>query len=268
MSLSNPTAVVTEERLHEYHQTILPFLGGMPDILANKFSRADLYSTDEKMIGRWIDGKPLYQKTVDCGALPNNATKTVNHGITNIDKFVKLTGVAEGMTSDNNWHIVRDLPHVSVNSINNGILIESDHVKCTIQTASDCSNLHGYITLQYTKTTDSPVEIGLDTDYSTEEKIVGTWIDGKPIYQKTIDCGACPNSGDKLVNHNIANIDTITNVYGVAISSSDSSPIPYYMPSATGIGCYANKTAIALQTARNLSSLNAIITIQYTKTTD
>lgn len=272
MNLTNPEKTVTEERLNEYHQTILPYLGGMPDILANKFSRADLYSTDEKMIGRWTDGKPLYQKTVDCGALPNNAIKTVNHGITNIDKFVKLTGVAEGMTSDNNWHIVRDLPHVSVNSINYGILIESDQLKCTIQTASDCSNLHGYITLQYTKTTDSSVEIGLDTDYSTTEKIVGTWIDGKPIYQKTISCGGLKNNDALSVNHNIANIDKVFIAGGFALNSSGNSiPIGYYdvMYPQYSVRPSVDKTQILIRTVQDMSEYTeSYVTLQYTKTTD
>ena len=42
---------------------------------------------------------------------------------------------------------------------------------------------NSYITVYYTKTTDSAISIGSDTDYSTEEKIIGTWIDGKPIYR-------------------------------------------------------------------------------------
>ena len=40
--------------------------------------------------------------------------------------------------------------------------------------------------LPFTKTTDSPIAIGSDTDYSTDEKIVGTWIDGKPLYQRVV----------------------------------------------------------------------------------
>ena len=32
----------------------------------------DVYSTDEVKTNKvWIDGKPIYRKVVDCGALPN-----------------------------------------------------------------------------------------------------------------------------------------------------------------------------------------------------
>ena len=63
MSVQNPERVVTKQDLADFYQCILPYLGGMPDILANKFSKGDMYSTDGKMIGQWIDGKPLYSKT-------------------------------------------------------------------------------------------------------------------------------------------------------------------------------------------------------------
>ena len=64
MSLTNPNKIVTEERLAEFYGEILPYLGGMPEILANKFDKGNLYSTNEKIVGSWIDGKPVYQKIV------------------------------------------------------------------------------------------------------------------------------------------------------------------------------------------------------------
>jgi hypothetical protein len=57
-----------------------------------------------------------------------------------------------------------------------------------------------YITVQYTKTTDSAnsFKYGDPNEYSTTEKIVGTWIDGKPLYQKTISytCPTCSTEGE------------------------------------------------------------------------
>ena len=65
MSLTNPNKVVTEQRLHDFYEELLPYLGGMPEVLANKFSKGDLYDTTEKMIGKWIDGKPpIHQQLV------------------------------------------------------------------------------------------------------------------------------------------------------------------------------------------------------------
>ena len=61
MSLTNDQ--ITAKNFQEFYAQIRPYLNGQVPPVFNKFSKSDLYSTDEKMIGRWIDGKPLYQKT-------------------------------------------------------------------------------------------------------------------------------------------------------------------------------------------------------------
>lgn len=52
------------------------------------------YSTSEMSTGaKWINDKPIYKKTVDLGALPNNTTKSVAHGLgNNIDRVIKIEG--------------------------------------------------------------------------------------------------------------------------------------------------------------------------------
>ncbi len=40
------------------------------------------YSNSETLTHKvWIDGKPIYRKVVDTGAMPNSACKLVNHGL-------------------------------------------------------------------------------------------------------------------------------------------------------------------------------------------
>ena len=47
------------------------------------------YSFEEQGTGRrWVGGKKIYQKTIDCGALPNAATKTVGDGINRL-QFIR-----------------------------------------------------------------------------------------------------------------------------------------------------------------------------------
>lgn len=205
MSLSNPNAVVTEERLNEYHQTILPYLGGMPDVLANKFSRADLYSTDEKMIGRWVDGKPLYQKTIHPSLANNSYIDISSLGCEYLDVFnVKYKQKSNGSGSipflgSNFCSFISEYSNGSITKI---ITLNSNSY------ITD-ANYDAYVTLQYTKTTDSPVAIGDDTDYSTDEKIVGTWIDGKPLYQRTFVKSSDFSADFYLADLSDSNIDTI-----------------------------------------------------------
>ena len=114
----------------------------------NYINSVNSYSTDEvKTGGKWIDGKPIYRKTIYCGALPNNTYKNVNHNITNLDIIIKCYGSARGGTA----RIV--LPNASAIPAN-AIEIYLDGEYVVIQTGNDRSGYNGYVTVEYTKTTD------------------------------------------------------------------------------------------------------------------
>lgn len=103
--------------------------------------------------------------------------------------------------------------------------------------------------------------------YSTTEKVVGTWIDGKPIYEKTIDmnnANIAPNDWREWGNITDLNVDTVV----------DLDMNLQYEGRYTVISCV--DTAILTVTNDKskfemwLSRANTCyaITIQYTKTTD
>jgi len=102
------------------------------------------YSTLEVDTGfTWIDGKHIYKKTIDLGALPNNTTKNVAHGITSLDKILKWTGAA---TSTIGQTILLPSPAnatftVNVNNTNVVIITTSDRTSYT----------YSHVTLYYTK---------------------------------------------------------------------------------------------------------------------
>lgn len=111
--------------------------------------------------------------------------------------------------------------------------------------------------------------------YSTEEKIVGTWIDGKPIYRKVISSTLSgPLTGLVTVEHNIQNIDLpIRIVFGKAIvpGSSNSITIPAQYDSTTFIqlGAFSDTYVQLFAGSTNWTSLKEItLCLEYTKTTD
>lgn len=106
------------------------------------------YSTTEQVIGTWVDGKPLYQKTYDFGALPNNATKTLSSGLADAN-VVRMEGIA---ISGNGF--TTTIPHPEIGG-NGDIQIDFLATKeIRILTNTDYSGFTGYVTLQYTKITD------------------------------------------------------------------------------------------------------------------
>ena len=106
----------------------------------------DVYSTTEHIVGKWIDGNILYEKTIDFGALPNNTSKNKAHGISNISKIIDISGYYTQGT------YFRPLPFGSATT-SNMLQIYADATNVTILDNSDLSAWNEcYVTLRYTKT--------------------------------------------------------------------------------------------------------------------
>lgn len=111
------------------------------------------YSTDETFTGKyWINGKKIYRKIINFGALPNSTTKSVAHGISNLDEVLLLNAIAKSGTS---YKTIPDV--ISTNAaqyLTGQIKISISSGNIVIYTESNQSSFSAYITIEYTKTTD------------------------------------------------------------------------------------------------------------------
>jgi hypothetical protein len=233
------------------------------------------YSTEEKVIGTWTDGKPLYQITVVSTTVPtSNAWTQVNLpsdiSVKKYDAYYNRNG-----SSVDKFSLADNSNEKLIAVIRGTVLfywVSSNYV-------NDFQNIT--ITLQYTKTTDTAytVPVGDANYYSTSEQIVGRWIDGKPFYQKTIQ----NNSGITNLNtwEEIADIGgtcDIKKVEGYIITSigdipfnysGDGANISYIMnTNASIVKTLGKVTAILNSGSNRLRNLPIVATLQYTKTTD
>lgn len=272
MSLINPNTVVTEERLNDFYKGILPYLGGMPEMLANKFSKGDLYSTDEKMIGQWTDGKPLYQKVVT--ATLGASSTTIDVSSLDIETFCFSKGMIDnGSTMIPIPYVNDTMYYIAVNYYS----ITNDTITIV---SKNMENATVHIAIQYTKSTDVAISIGEATEYSTDEKVVGTWIDGKPIYQRTysLNTDLPSSSGNpRSINITIDGLSSIgiDNVVSTSIiAKGKDNYAGSYLTSSCGqnLNSYLDVSNNRLQVYQ-LQTVDAnqftvkAFTIQYTKTT-
>lgn len=106
-----------------------------------------------------------------------------------------------------------------------------------------------------------------------EAKTGATWIDGSPIYKKTISFGALPNSTTKLVAHNISDISLVIKTEGFFYTSAVDvfSPFPQNFSGNSGMfngtvsTMVVTKTDVRIDCSTNMSGATAYITIYYTK---
>ena len=112
------------------------------------------YATAEHVVGTWIDGRDVYEKVVDLGALPNTTSKEVAHGITGADMYINVEGFFYG--KNNGVPYGGHLPYVpSYNNSNNseGITLFLEQSVVRVATGMDRSSMNGYAIIRYVKTT-------------------------------------------------------------------------------------------------------------------
>lgn len=82
------------------------------DELHDEIEIGNIYTTDEKKVGEWIDGKPIYEKTVMFSSsitATGNTWKATHIDNTNINKIIK----AFGLSISNSFPIAMSIGNVS-----------------------------------------------------------------------------------------------------------------------------------------------------------
>lgn len=174
---------------------------------ASLISAPIIYSEDERQVGVWINNKPLYQRTLsfDNVTIPANEVinKDLSQYISALDKAIFHKTMI--MLVSGNWFELPSL-HANTTYYAYGISAALGSNTLTVSRGS-AGNITGDIktTIWYTKTTDvagsgSYTTLGVPTvHYSTDEQVIGTWIDGSTLYQQTVTTGGTVPSGATLV---------------------------------------------------------------------
>ncbi len=137
-----------------------------------------IYSTTEKQIGVWLNGKPIYEKTYE---LQSAITVSFN------------SWSSSGISTSGIEQLINVITYYNSICWGGSILTTIDQGDFRFQTARNgatCS-LNKFV-VQYTKSADSAGSGGYQAYgfspiiYSEEEREVGVWIDNKPLYQRTV----------------------------------------------------------------------------------
>lgn len=148
-----------------------------------------IYSYEEREVGVWIDGKPLYQKTVNIPAIAAGTNEyQLDFGIITVDKIIDIQSI---IFSSNSCMI---LPYPLRSNVEQYGVYQQGFNTSTgelrIDTGDQRAVDFGYSTITYTKTTDTPGSGTWTTQgtiahhYDGDEKVIGTWF-GETLYEKS-----------------------------------------------------------------------------------
>lgn len=114
-------------------------------------------------------------------------------------------------------------------------------------------------------------------EFSTDEKIIGAWIDGKPLYSKTYSFNNTMSASYPIEKeHGISNVSTIfiDTAHSFIVDTANNNSIPLPTPCSDGnfdddVGVQVDATYIHIypRTTWN-TTWKKVVTVNYTKTTD
>lgn len=246
------------------------------------------YSEEERVVGKWTDGKPIYRKIIQTTTPKvttdgTNVEKTISIADLGIDKCISLSGffintVNATVMFNSAIALTFSKPYAHMLWCSNtSIGMDVNRVSYGDRPAT--------IILEYTKAADAAdsflpsmvtnnVAINVAPsyeDYSEDEIVIGKWIDGKPVYRKMIT-GSPPivTKDGTFVTKNFKIADNIENIiqwYGrIGVQ-----PITYITNGGLQLKTYVSLAAGELVVSCSNTSFNSAmvyIFVEYTKTTD
>ncbi len=252
------------------------------DTWTSKEVQPVIYSTEEREIGVWVDGKPLYQKsyTFTAGAVNTYTTHDLGLSSSIIDKikiencFIKNTysGITEVVHLAGFYN-----PNPYDETVVGGLTIANNSWAVFYRLGRYLAGGELHITVQYTKTTDQPgsgiytPQGQLAVHYSTDEHVIGTWIDGKPLYEKVIILNNVNiTSGILSFATDLSNIDNIATIYSTIREAGGQSiyTLPWAGLASTGVYFNTSDNKIYFKSTDTFSNATIYLNFQYTKTTD
>ena len=119
--------------------------------ISNGFVQSsNCYSTTETVIGKWVDGKPVYQKVFP---IMGYGSKTVTTGISNLDTLIQLSALCTDGGTGSNAPYKLVLSTTGTGGRYMGLHVNGSSYDCYVQYEAN-SIYTTYGIAQYTKTTD------------------------------------------------------------------------------------------------------------------
>ena len=117
----------------------------------------EYYSTEEVKTNKvWIDGKPIYRKTINFDFTTTDTNVSVQHNIQNIGTFrsIDLSGSVCRRKSDNSYIVLGSAMTGSNATAFAASVAFIRDTEIIFQAGNQIHGVYGYVTVEYTKTTD------------------------------------------------------------------------------------------------------------------
>ena len=228
-----------------------------PDIYADGNFQPVIYSTEEREIGVWTDGKPLYEKTLELLSIPSTSPISIDVSALNIDVMASAIGEVYAISNGVITETVV-LPAYVSQSYYGAIRFLNNNVQILHTGLGDYSN--GKIIIQYTKTTDvagsgtwTPTLVAPSVGSVGSSLVTPIAINDIPFdFVTVVNANVYDNNDKRWYPLSSLTKTASDRIFISPYLNKDVNPVIFYASLYTGGNTYSN-----------LGELN--VTIQYTK---
>lgn len=231
-----------------------------------------IYSDTERVVGVWRDNKPLYARSFHYSFTASS--NDYSYDIETLSSDIVVQKIETDRFSRDGVIFNEVIYPPNTIFFRYGV-DESTHKLGVRVWNSDTDVIDGTVTLLYTKTTDVAGSGNWNTDgvptvhYSTSEQVIGTWENGKPLYQQTVifDTGNVASN----IDFNISSYMPVNSVVRHSSFTLDFSFNGDTYHGANWGGAYVEINGVSYLSFNIGSAVynkHVELTIKYTKTTD
>ena len=147
---NNKNKKITRQNILENIEDDISDLNALSIENSTKINNLSTYSTNEQVIGIWIDGKPIYRKVYQgTTSSTDGGNATISSGITNLDTIIRMEGYIKNDALW--WSINADFQ--SPNYYSSCHYTYNDNL-INIKVGARLVSSPVFVILEYTKTTD------------------------------------------------------------------------------------------------------------------
>lgn len=216
---------------------------------------------------------PIFQQTFDIQPLPNNALKTVAHGIATLDQVVDLRTSAAQRSGPTFYIPIPRVPKGNIQGVRLSLEVDATNLRIASENNYSAYTT-AFISMSYTKT-DGLGCGGQPVSYFETEQTLGiNWVDGQPVFQRTYDVSSSlPDDECVELAHGIDPLVSLVEVWGIVRQASPRlyRPIPFSAASgvlgdsADNFALQVTPTTILLASNADYSGFTGFVTMRYTK---
>ena len=123
----------------------------MVEDVTSKEVEGEVYSTEEHIVGKWIDGSPIYQKTIYYAGGTSGGMYLIPHGISGISEVIQCDGICHDSDGDNPFMVI---PRIAPDNANIGVAaINNTEIIVAYSTIWQSRLVDLYMNIKYTKFT-------------------------------------------------------------------------------------------------------------------